>query len=225
MPAVDESARREAPGAALRGNADAIVDACQAMADRFVAGATLFAFGNAEDAQHVAVEFLHPVIVGKPALPAMAVATDGLRLLAKAGDIAVAVGADIGALVTARALGLLTIALVGRRDTGIVADHILVAEADDALLVRELHVTTYHLLWELTHVFLEQRSTDHCISDGHCVTCSDEAVEVTVVELRDGDLALVDTGTALEEVSVAFVDADVGARLLVHAKEAIARVE
>ena len=220
MPVVDESGRREAPGGALAGNAEAIVGACVAMADRFAAGATLFAFGNSEDAQHVAVEFLHPVIVGKRALPAMAVATDGLRLLAKPGDIAVAVGADIGALVTARALGLMTIALVGRRDVGIVADHVLVAEADDALLVRELHVTTYHLLWELTHVFLE-----HCSSDEHCVTCSDEAVEVTVVELRDGDLALVDTGRGLEEVSVALVEADIGARLLVQAKEAIARVE
>ena len=220
MPAVDESARREPSGTALEGNAEAIVDACQAMANRFAAGATLFAFGNSEDAQHVAVEFLHPVIVGKRALPAMAVATDGLRLLAKPGDIAVAVGADIGALVTARALGLLTIALVGRRATGIVADHILVADADDALLVRELHVTTYHLLWELTHVFLEQ-----CRSDGHCVTCSDEAVEVTVVELRDGGLAVVDTGSGLEEVSVALVEAAIGTRLLVHAKEAIATVE
>ena len=225
MPVVDESARREAPGAAVEGNAEAIVDACQAMADRFAAGATLFALGNSEDAQHVAVEFLHPVIVGKRALPAMAVATDGLRLLAKPGDVAVAIGADIGALVTARALGLLTIALVGRRATGIVADHILVAEADDALLVRELHVTTYHLLWELTHVFLERRASSHCSSDEHCMTCSDEAVEVTGVELRDGDLALVDTGRGLEEVSVALVEAEVGARLLVHAKEAIARVE
>ncbi|MBV8979486.1 MAG: hydrogenase assembly protein HupF [Acidimicrobiia bacterium] len=73
---------------------------------------------------------------------------------------------------------------------------------------------------------MERHSSDeHCTSDEHCVTCSDEAVEVTVVELRDGDLALVDNGSGLEEVSVALVDADVGARLLVHAKEAIARVQ
>jgi hydrogenase maturation factor len=80
-------------------------------------------------------------------------------------------------------------------------------------------MTEYHLLWELTHLFLENSVDDRCI------TCSDEAVEVTVVELRDGGMALVDTGSTREEVSVALVDAHLGARLLVHAKEAIAVVE
>jgi len=55
-----------------------------------------------------------------------------------------------------------------------------------------------------------------------CVTCSDAAVEVTVVELRPHDLALVDTGSGTEEVSVALVEATVGATVLVHAGEAIA---
>lgn len=58
--------------------------------------------------------------------------------------------------------------------------------------------------------------------DEVCITCSDQAVPVVVVELRDGDLALVDTGRGLEEVSVALVDARVGDTVLVHAKEAIA---
>jgi hydrogenase maturation factor len=57
-----------------------------------------------------------------------------------------------------------------------------------------------------------------------CVTCSDEAVQVRVVELRDDGLALVDTGSGLEEVSVALVDAAVGDVVLVHAKEAIGMV-
>jgi hypothetical protein len=57
-----------------------------------------------------------------------------------------------------------------------------------------------------------------------CITCSDEAVEVTVIELLDGDLARVDTGEGVEEVSVMLVDAVPGARILVHAKEAIALV-
>jgi hydrogenase maturation factor len=61
----------------------------------------------------------------------------------------------------------------------------------------------------------------HCGSD-HCVTCSDEAVAVRVVRLRDGDLADVDVGGGrVEEVSVALVDARVGDIVLVHAKEAI----
>ena len=55
-----------------------------------------------------------------------------------------------------------------------------------------------------------------------CITCGDVAVRVRVVELRPGDLALVDTGETLEEISVALVDAAVGGRVLVHAKEAIA---
>jgi hydrogenase maturation factor len=62
---------------------------------------------------------------------------------------------------------------------------------------------------------------DECHADV-CITCSDQAVPVRVVELRPHGLALVDTGAGLEEVSVALVDARVGDTLLVHAKEAIA---
>jgi hydrogenase maturation factor len=59
----------------------------------------------------------------------------------------------------------------------------------------------------------------------HCITCSDEAVAVRVVRLRDGDLADVDVGDGrMEEVSVALVDAAVGDTVLVHAKEAIGLV-
>jgi hydrogenase expression/formation protein HypC len=58
--------------------------------------------------------------------------------------------------------------------------------------------------------------------DDVCITCSDQAVEVQVVQLLGDSLALVDTGVSQEEVSVALVDADVGDTILVHAKEAIA---
>ena len=57
-----------------------------------------------------------------------------------------------------------------------------------------------------------------------CVTCSDTAVQVRVVELLDDGFALVDTGAGTEEVSVALVSALVGDVILVHAKEAIAVV-
>jgi hydrogenase expression/formation protein HypC len=57
-----------------------------------------------------------------------------------------------------------------------------------------------------------------------CITCSDTAVEVTVVRLLDDGLAVVDTGQGEEEVSVALVPAVVGDTILVHAKEAIAVV-
>ena len=57
-----------------------------------------------------------------------------------------------------------------------------------------------------------------------CITCSDTAVEVTVLRLLDDGLAVVDTGQGEEEVSVALVPASVGDRILVHAREAIAVV-
>jgi len=61
--------------------------------------------------------------------------------------------------------------------------------------------------------------------DDVCVTCSDTAVAVRVREVLPGGLALVDTETGPEEISVALVDAGPGDLVLVHAKEAIARVE
>jgi len=57
-----------------------------------------------------------------------------------------------------------------------------------------------------------------------CVTCSDEAVQVRVVRLLPGDLAVVDTGQGQEQVSVALVTATAGDTILVHAGEAIAVV-
>ena len=68
-----------------------------------------------------------------------------------------------------------------------------------------------------------ERAVPRCYDDV-CITCSDEAVAVRVVELLPDDLAVVDTGVSTEEVSVALVDAGVGDTILVHAKEAIAVV-
>lgn len=57
-----------------------------------------------------------------------------------------------------------------------------------------------------------------------CITCSDQAVPVTVVRVLGDELAEVDTGAGREQVSVALVDARVGDTVLVHAGEAIAVV-
>jgi hydrogenase expression/formation protein HypC len=57
-----------------------------------------------------------------------------------------------------------------------------------------------------------------------CITCSDTAVEVTVLRLLGDGLATVATGRGEEEVSVALVEARPGDTVLVHAKEAIAIV-
>ena len=57
-----------------------------------------------------------------------------------------------------------------------------------------------------------------------CITCSDTAVQVTVVQLLEDAMAVVDTGSGQETVSVALVSAGVGDTILVHAREAIAVV-
>ncbi|MCW2945220.1 MAG: phosphoheptose isomerase [Actinoallomurus sp.] len=158
------------------------------MAERFHRGGRLFTFGNggaATDAQHIAVEFVHPVIVGKRALPALSLTGDiatvtgvgamrgfgdifahQLRYFAGADDIALGISPDgrcddvLRGLRTARELGLLTVALLGGDGgeiaRGPLADHAVVVRSDDPRVVKEVHVTTYHVLWELVHVFLEQ---------------------------------------------------------------------
>ncbi len=184
-------ARRGEPMGALAEQADAVASACHAMAVRFHQGGKLMVFGTgaaSTDAQHVAVEFVHPVIVGKRALPAISLTTDvatvtgiaerdgmdaifshQLRYLATPGDIALGIcatghcGSVVAGLATAGELGLLTIALTGREGRAVAdgpaADHVLLADSDDPRVVKEMHVTMYHLLWELVHVFLEQPGT------------------------------------------------------------------
>jgi D-sedoheptulose 7-phosphate isomerase len=157
---ADLFARRAEPIAALAEIAGGIAGTAHAMAGQFARGGTLFTFGTgaaAADALHVAVEFIHPVLVGKRALPARWLPTaDALHVLAGPDDMALAIGADVaGAMQVARDLGLLTVALVGVGDAGDAVDHRIVVPSDDPLIVREGHVTAYHLLWELVHVFLE----------------------------------------------------------------------
>jgi D-sedoheptulose 7-phosphate isomerase len=180
--------RRAAPMRDFADQAAAVAAACHAMAIRFHQGGKLLVFGTggaSTDAQHVAVEFVHPVIVGKRALPAISLASDvatvtgvaaqegmagifahQLRYLAEPADIALGISADgncagaLAGLLTARDLGMLTIGLVGGDGGAIAAspglDHVLVARSDDPRIVKEMHVTAYHVLWELVHVFFEQ---------------------------------------------------------------------
>src|SRR5580704_17634036 len=71
--------RREQPVREFAGQAAAVAAACHQMAIRFHQGGKLVVFGTggpSTDAQHVAVEFVHPVIVGKRALPAIALTSD-----------------------------------------------------------------------------------------------------------------------------------------------------
>jgi D-sedoheptulose 7-phosphate isomerase len=179
---------RSGPTDDLAGQADAVAAACHAMAVRFHRGGKLVVFGTggaSTDAQHVAVEFVHPVIVGKRALPAISLTTDvatvtgiaerdgvaaifahQIRFLADPADIALGLSADgntasvLAGLEAARELGLLTIALAGgdggQIAAGKTADHLIVTPSADPRVVKELQVTAYHVLWELVHVFFEQ---------------------------------------------------------------------
>ena len=184
--------RRVGPGRELADRAEHIARAAHAMALRFHQGGKLLVFGTgaaSTDAQHVAVEFVHPVIVGKRALPAISLTSDAatvtgvaareglenvfahqIRYLAEPADIALGISPDgacpsvLGGLRAASELGMLTIALAGGEGGGqggtLAAsphvDHLLTAGSADPRIVKEIHVSTYHVLWELVHVFFEQ---------------------------------------------------------------------
>jgi D-sedoheptulose 7-phosphate isomerase len=148
---------------------DRLAHLCHLMAERFARGGRLVAFGQTpsarSDARHVAVEFVHPVIVGKRALPAIGLAAEGgdvarqVELIAAAEDIAIAFGAgdDDGqatrAITVARSRGCLTVAF--SRDTG--AEWEFDPPSRDRQVRQELVETLYHVLWELVHVFFDHR--------------------------------------------------------------------
>src|SRR5579863_1451553 len=144
---------RSEPTRDLAGQADAVAAACHAMAVRFHSGGKLVVFGtggSSTDAQHVAVEFVHPVIVGKRALPAISLTSDvatvtgvaaregvgsifshQLRYLAEPADIALRISADgncvsvLAGMLAARDRGMLTIALVGGGGGAIAASSVV----------------------------------------------------------------------------------------------------
>ena len=163
-----------------------IAEACWAMARRFFQGGRLLAFGNgaqATDAQHVSVEFVHPVIVGKRALPALALTNDSatmsgmiakgntdklfihqLHVLARSQDIAMGFSLDgndanvLEALNLAKRMDLLTLCLTGgdgglSKETEIDFDFVI--QSHDPFVIQETHETLYHVLWELVHIFFE----------------------------------------------------------------------
>ena len=179
MPALAErldeltQARTRANQAFFSEQAEPIARSCHRMAERFARGGRLVAFGATpvarSDARHVAVEFVHPVIVGKRALPAIGLAAEGGDLIVQAGatcepdDIAVAFGCDEagpGAEVAratvafARERGCLTIAF----GPGSGAEWEFTPPSELGSFIRqELVETLYHLLWELVHVFFDHR--------------------------------------------------------------------
>jgi D-sedoheptulose 7-phosphate isomerase len=154
----------------------------RAMADRFAGGARLYVMGNggsATDAQHVAVEFFHPIVEKRRPLPALAltadqalitaisndrdfakVFADQLRVLARPGDMVLALSTSgqspnlVQAMETARELGLFTVAFAGKDGGRVVdlADHGFVVPSFSIHRIQETHVVLYHILWDLVHV-------------------------------------------------------------------------
>ncbi len=163
-----------------------VVVAAKAIAEVYRRHGRLFAMGNGGsscDAAHIAVEFLHPVTAGRPALPAVNLDADVAMLTAvgndvgfdhvfvrqviaqaRAGDGLVGVSTSgnsanlVRAFEKAKELGLTTIALSGGNGGAVArssaVDHCLVVETDSIHRIQECHVAIYHILWDLVHTLL-----------------------------------------------------------------------
>jgi D-sedoheptulose 7-phosphate isomerase len=168
----------------FRAEADRIEALVRTMAARFSDGGRLYVMGNggsATDAQHISLEFFHPIIEKRKALPAIALTADQalltaisndrdfakifadqLRVLARPGDMALAVSTSgkspnlVQALETARELGLLTIAFTGKDGGRLpdLAEYCFVVPSFSIHRIQETHVTLYHIVWDLVHVAL-----------------------------------------------------------------------
>ncbi|MFZ0292045.1 MAG: SIS domain-containing protein [Candidatus Sulfotelmatobacter sp.] len=160
---VEEFFSREAPR---------LAEACQAMSERFLKGGRLLAFGRgpyATDAQHVSVEFVHPVIVGKRALPALDLSMlfrPWLGAILHPEDIVMGFGPPEGddevhsSLEFANSRNALTFALPGAKGS-----YAVEAFTQDPFIHQEMIEILYHTLWESVHVFLEHRELGHDVGD------------------------------------------------------------
>jgi len=145
-----------------------LAEACREMAERFLRGGRLLAFGRgpyATDAQHVSVEFVHPVIVGKRALPALDLSMlfgPWTEALAGPNDMVMGFGPPEGdpevqaALGSAASKGAMTFALPGSE-----GGYAVGAATQDPFVHQELIEILYHTLWETVHVFFEHRELGH----------------------------------------------------------------
>jgi len=152
--------------------ANRLAIACQQMSNRFLAGGRLLAFGRgpyATDAQHVSVEFVHPVIVGKRALPALDLSMlfgPWLDAILKPEDMAMGFGPPEGdsqvqqALENAERRGAMTFALPGA-----LGSYHCQGTVGDPFMHQEMIEILYHTLWETVHVFFEHRELGHDAGD------------------------------------------------------------
>jgi hypothetical protein len=219
------------------------------LARRFHDGATLWVISPQWEphAHHVAVEFVHPVIMGKRALPSVALVDPdpvaAARVASQPGDLLIAVAsadepAVVDAMRRAQAWGVLTLWIgSGPRPPAGAANHILWIDSDDPMVpATGTFVLMYHLLWELTHVCFEHPGllkppADECADEG-CVTCSDEGrlaevlLEPSPENLDKTGQALVRTANGEEWVDTTILgQVRVNDLVLVHAGAAITRLE
>jgi D-sedoheptulose 7-phosphate isomerase len=148
--------------------AERLAQTCLEMSDRFQRGGRLLAFGSdqsATDAQHVAVEFVHPVLTGKRALPALDLSMAyrvWVPAVVRAEDIVIGFGPPHGdpevesAMQAAISHGALVLALPGMN-----GHYAVSAASNDAFIHQEIVEILYHTLWETVHVFFERRPIGH----------------------------------------------------------------
>lgn len=167
-------------------NGERVVAMAHAIADIYQRGGRLFTMGNGGsscDAAHIAVEFLHPITAGRPALTAVSLVADTAMLTAVGNDVGIdhifvrqviaqarrgdgLIGVStsgnspnlLNAFAKARQMGVATLGLSGH-DGGAMAksadlDHCLVVQSDSVHRIQETHVVIYHVLWDLVHTLL-----------------------------------------------------------------------
>jgi len=167
-------------------NAEQVIEAARAIADVYRRDGCLFSMGNGGsscDAAHVAVEFLHPVTAGRPALAAVNLVADTAMMTAvgndvgfehifvrqliaqaRTGDALIGISTSgnsdnlIAAFRKAKEIGMTTLGLSGN-DGGMMTrcgcvDHCLVVATDSIHRIQESHVAIYHILWDLVHTLL-----------------------------------------------------------------------
>ena len=145
-----------------------LAEACREISERFLRGGRLLAFGRgpyATDAQHVSVEFVHPVIVGKRALPALDLSVlfhPWLEAILRPEDIVMGFGPPDGdpevwaSLQQAHGQDAMTFAL-----PGVEGSYAVGAATHDPFMHQEMIEVLYHTLWETVHVFFEHRELGH----------------------------------------------------------------
>jgi D-sedoheptulose 7-phosphate isomerase len=149
-----------------------LAEACGEMSERFLRGGRLLAFGRgpyATDAQHVSVEFVHPVIVGKRALPALDLSVlfrPWVEAILRPEDIAMGFGPPEGdsevwaTLHEAHLQHAMTFAL-----PGVEGSYAVDAATHDPFMHQEMIEILYHTLWETVHVFFEHRELGFEVGD------------------------------------------------------------